>query len=65
MEHTPGLETSPPGGDTLDVAGGHGRPVRNLTQAIFAQFEPALGVLPGGGGAQHLTRLMAVAARSR
>ena len=26
--------------------------------AIFAQFEPALGVLPGGGGAQHLTRLM-------
>jgi hypothetical protein len=22
MEHTPGLETSPPGGDTLDVAGG-------------------------------------------
>jgi enoyl-CoA hydratase/carnithine racemase len=26
--------------------------------AIFGQFEPALGVLPGGGGAQHLTRLM-------
>jgi enoyl-CoA hydratase/carnithine racemase len=26
--------------------------------AIFAQFEPAFGVLPGGGGAQHLTRLM-------
>ena len=26
--------------------------------AIFAQFEPALGVLPGGGAAQHLTRLM-------
>jgi enoyl-CoA hydratase/carnithine racemase len=26
--------------------------------AIFAQFEPALGLLPGGGGAQHLTRLM-------
>jgi hypothetical protein len=24
MEHTPGLETSPPGGDTLDVAGGVG-----------------------------------------
>ena len=26
--------------------------------AIFAQFEPAFGVLPGGGGVQHLTRLM-------
>jgi enoyl-CoA hydratase/carnithine racemase len=26
--------------------------------AIFAQFEPAFGLLPGGGGAQHLTRLM-------
>jgi len=26
--------------------------------AIFAQFEPAFGQLPGGGAAQHLTRLM-------
>src|SRR3954462_12998194 len=26
--------------------------------AIFAQFEPAFGTLPGGGAAQHLTRLM-------
>ena len=26
--------------------------------AIFAQFEPAFGLLPGGGGTQHLTRLM-------
>jgi enoyl-CoA hydratase/carnithine racemase len=26
--------------------------------AIFSQFEPALGLLPGGGAAQHLTRLM-------
>ena len=26
--------------------------------AIFAQFEPALGELPGGGATQHLTRLM-------
>src|SRR5690242_8035325 len=26
--------------------------------AIFAQFEPAFGLVPGGGGAQHLTRLM-------
>jgi len=26
--------------------------------AIFAQFEPAFGQLPGGGGAQYLTRLM-------
>ena len=26
--------------------------------AIFAQFEPAFGALPGAGGAQHLTRLM-------
>ena len=26
--------------------------------AIFGQFEPAFGQLPGGGGAQHLTRLM-------
>ena len=25
--------------------------------AVFAQFEPALGTLPGGGAAQHLTRL--------
>ena len=26
--------------------------------AIFAQPEPAFGVVPGGGGVQHLTRLM-------
>jgi hypothetical protein len=26
MEHTPGLETSPPGSDTLDVARGAGTP---------------------------------------
>jgi len=26
--------------------------------AIFAQVEPAFGLLPGGGAAQHLTRLM-------
>jgi enoyl-CoA hydratase/carnithine racemase len=26
--------------------------------AIFGQFEPALGVVPGAGAAQHLTRLM-------
>ena len=26
--------------------------------AIFVQFEPAFGVIPGGGGVQHLTRLM-------
>src|SRR5262245_41239254 len=26
--------------------------------AVFAQFEPAFGALPGGGAAQHLTRLM-------
>jgi enoyl-CoA hydratase/carnithine racemase len=26
--------------------------------AIFGQFEPSFGVIPGGGGAQHLTRLM-------
>ncbi len=26
--------------------------------AIFAQFEPAFGVIPGAGGAQHLARLM-------
>jgi enoyl-CoA hydratase/carnithine racemase len=26
--------------------------------AIFCQFEPAFGLLPGGGGVQHLTRLM-------
>src|SRR3954447_23901009 len=29
-----------------------------LESAIFGQFEPALGVVPGGGAAQHLTRLM-------
>jgi len=27
-------------------------------RAIFAQFEPAFGVIPGAGGAQHLARLM-------
>jgi enoyl-CoA hydratase/carnithine racemase len=27
-------------------------------KAIFGQFEPAFGQLPGGGAAQHLTRLM-------
>src|SRR5499427_2499809 len=26
--------------------------------AIFGQFEPAMGVIPGAGGAQHLARLM-------
>src|SRR4029078_10897074 len=26
--------------------------------AIFAQFEPAFGLVPGGGAVQHLTRLM-------
>jgi enoyl-CoA hydratase/carnithine racemase len=26
--------------------------------AIFGQFEPAFGQVPGGGAAQHLTRLM-------
>jgi enoyl-CoA hydratase/carnithine racemase len=26
--------------------------------AVFCQFEPAFGLLPGGGAAQHLTRLM-------
>ena len=26
--------------------------------AIFSQFEPAFGVLPGGGATQHLVRLM-------
>jgi enoyl-CoA hydratase/carnithine racemase len=26
--------------------------------AIFGQFEPAFGLLPGGGATQHLTRLM-------
>jgi enoyl-CoA hydratase/carnithine racemase len=26
--------------------------------AIFGQFEPAFGTIPGGGAAQHLTRLM-------
>jgi enoyl-CoA hydratase/carnithine racemase len=26
--------------------------------AIFAQFEPAFGLLPGGGAVQHLTRLL-------
>jgi enoyl-CoA hydratase/carnithine racemase len=26
--------------------------------AIFAQFEPAFGVIPGGGATQHLVRLM-------
>ena len=26
--------------------------------AVFAQFEPAFGLLPGGGGAEHLVRLM-------
>ena len=29
-----------------------------LESAIFGQFEPAFGVIPGAGGAQHLTRLM-------
>jgi enoyl-CoA hydratase/carnithine racemase len=27
-------------------------------RAIFGQFEPAFGQLPGGGAAQYLTRLM-------
>src|SRR5215467_5122648 len=26
--------------------------------AIFAQFEPAFGLVPGAGGVQHLTRLL-------
>src|SRR4029077_15307337 len=27
-------------------------------KAIFSQFEPSFGVIPGGGGAQHLARLL-------
>jgi enoyl-CoA hydratase/carnithine racemase len=29
-----------------------------VESAIFGQFEPAFGVIPGAGGAQHLARLM-------
>jgi enoyl-CoA hydratase/carnithine racemase len=29
-----------------------------METAIFAQFEPAFGQIPGGGGAQYLTRVM-------
>ncbi len=29
-----------------------------LETAVFAQFEPAFGQVPGGGGAQYLTRVM-------
>jgi enoyl-CoA hydratase/carnithine racemase len=29
-----------------------------LETAIFGQFEPSFGVIPGAGGAQHLTRLL-------
>src|SRR3989442_15116448 len=29
-----------------------------LESAIFGQPEPGLGVIPGGGGVKHLTRLM-------
>jgi enoyl-CoA hydratase/carnithine racemase len=29
-----------------------------LESAIFSQFEPAFGLIPGAGGAQHLARLM-------
>ena len=33
--------------------------------AILGQFEPAFGLLPGGGATQHLVRLMGAAGRSR
>jgi enoyl-CoA hydratase/carnithine racemase len=33
--------------------------------AIFGQFEPSLGVIPGGGATQHFTRLMGRARRWR
>src|SRR6185437_7704115 len=29
-----------------------------LESAVFGQFEPAFGQVPGGGAVQHLTRLM-------
>jgi enoyl-CoA hydratase/carnithine racemase len=32
--------------------------LRGARVAIFAQFEPAFGTVPGAGAAQHLTRLM-------
>jgi hypothetical protein len=32
--------------------------VRGARVSHFGQFEPSLGVIPGGGAAQHLTRLM-------
>jgi len=31
---------------------------RAREKAIFSQFEPSFGVIPGGGGAQHLARLL-------
>lgn len=36
-----------------------------LELAIFSQMEPAFGLLPGGGGVQHLARLMVAQGRSR
>ena len=36
MEHTPGLETSPPGSDTLEVAGALQRSTRPIQQPLIA-----------------------------
>jgi hypothetical protein len=34
MEHTPGLETSPPGSDTLEVAGGRIAPRQRFKRPV-------------------------------
>jgi enoyl-CoA hydratase/carnithine racemase len=34
-------------------------------KAIFSQFEPSFGVIPGGGGVQHLARLLGRARGAR
>ena len=47
MEHTPGLETSPPGRDTLEVAGGAGAP-HSASAAPVCGDDPL--VAPDGDG---------------
>jgi hypothetical protein len=56
MEHTPGLETSPPGGDTFDVAGGVSVRMRRAASLLVSRPTPEEVGQAAGGGALRVGR---------